>query len=128
MLTCLYDVVGLCLACIYVSMFLFPCYMVRSESSHAYMLGFMFFHVYVQSFYVFMYVSMPICLDLGFHMPMCLDLCSLHVLSYLSCAFALHSMFVCLDLGYVFHAMCYCSPFTALSFFHVFWSIGLDPI
>jgi len=44
MLTCLYDVVGLCLACIYVSMCLFPCYMVGSLSSHAYMLGFMFFH------------------------------------------------------------------------------------
>ena len=26
-------------------------------------------------------------------------------------------MFVCLDLGYVCHAMCYCSPFVVLSFF-----------
>ena len=34
-------------------MCLFPCYMVRSLSSHAYMLGFMFFRVYVLSFYMF---------------------------------------------------------------------------
>ena len=68
-----------------------------------------------------MYVSMPICLDLCIHMPMCLDLCSLHALCYLSCACALHAMFVCLDLGYVCHAMCYCSPFVALSFILVFW-------
>ena len=53
MLTCLDDVVGyallgsMCLTC------LFPCYMVRSLSSHAYMLGIMFFHVYVLSFYMF---------------------------------------------------------------------------
>ena len=33
-------------------------------------------------------------------------------------------MFVCLDLGYVCHAMCYCSPFVALSFFLVFWPSG----
>ena len=40
-------------------MCLFPCYMVRSLSSHAYMLGFMFFHVYMLSSYVYMHVSMP---------------------------------------------------------------------
>ena len=64
---------------------------------------------------------MPICLDLCFHMLVCLDLCSLHVLCYLPCACALHAMFVCLDLGYVCHAMCYCCPFVALSFFLEFW-------
>ena len=30
-------------------------------------------------------------------------------------------MFVCLDLGNVCHAMCYCSPFVTLSFFLAFW-------
>ena len=70
---------------------------------------------------VYMYVSMPICLDLCFHMLMFLDLCSLHALCYLSCPCVLHAMFVCLDLGYVCHAMCYCSLFVALSFFLVFW-------
>ena len=49
MLTCLYDVVSYALLG---SMFLFPCYMVRSLSSHAYMLGFMFFHVYVLGSYM----------------------------------------------------------------------------
>ena len=75
-----------------------------------------------------MYVSMPICLDLCFHMPMCLDLCSLHALCYLPCTYALHAMFVCLDLGSVCHAMCYCSPFVALSFFLLFWPIDSDLI
>ena len=68
-----------------------------------------------------MYVPMPICLYLCFHMPTCLDLRSLHAFSYIPCACALHAMFVCLDLGYVCHAMRYCSPFVALSFFLVFW-------
>ena len=71
---------------------------------------------------------MPICLDLCFHMPMYLDLCSLHAFCYISCACALHAIFVCLDLGYVCHVMCYCSPFIALSFFLVFWPIGSDSI
>ena len=78
--------------------------------------------------HVYMHVSMPICLDLCFHMPMCLDLFSLHALCYIPCACVLHAMFVCLDLGYVCHAMCYCSPFVALSFFIVFWPNGSNPI
>ena len=49
MLTCLYEVVGYALLR---SMCLFPCYMVRFVSSHAYMLGFKF-HVNVLGFYVF---------------------------------------------------------------------------
>ena len=78
--------------------------------------------------YVYMHVSMPICLYLCFHMLVCLDLRSLHVSCYFQCACALYAMFACLDLGYVCHAMCYCSPFVALSFFLVFWPIGSDPI
>ena len=50
-------------------------------------------------------------LDPCFHMPMCLNLYSLHALYYLPCACKLHAMFVCLDLGFVCHTMCYCSPF-----------------
>ena len=60
--------------------------------------------------------TMPICLDLGFHMLVCLGIFSLLAL----CVCALHAMIVCLDIGYVCHAMCYCSPFVALSFFLVF--------
>ena len=78
--------------------------------------------------HVYMHVSMPICLDLCFHMLVCLDLCSLHALCYLPCACVLHAMFVCLDLGYVCCAMCYCSPFVALSFFLVFLPNGWNPI
>ena len=52
-LTCVYDVVGYALLGSMCFMYLFPCYMVRSLSSHAYMLGFTFFHVYVLSFYMF---------------------------------------------------------------------------
>ena len=78
--------------------------------------------------YVYMHVSMPICLYLCFHMFVCLDLCSLHVSCYFPCACVLYAMFACLDLGYVCHAMCYCSPFVTLSFFLVFWPICLDPI
>ena len=74
--------------------------------------------------HVDVYVSMPTCLDLCFYMPMCLGLCSLHALYYLPCACALHAMFVCLDLGYICHAMCYYSPFVALSFFLMFWPFG----
>ena len=49
------------------------------------------------------------------------------------CWFSMHlcmlaSMFMCLDLGYVCHAMCYYSPFVTLSFFLMilaYW-FGLD--
>ena len=71
---------------------------------------------------------MLICLDLCSHMSMCLDLCSLYALCYIPCACVLHAMFVCLGLGYICHAMCYCSPFIALSFFLVFWPIGSELI
>ena len=42
-------------------------------------------------------------------------------------ACTLHAMFMCLDLGYVCHAMCYCSPFVALSFFLVFLAYWFGP-
>lgn len=40
---------------------------------------------------------------------------------YIPWACVLHAMFMCLDLGYVCHAMWYYSPFVVLSFFLVFW-------
>ena len=110
------------------SMCLFQCYMVRSLSSHAYMFGFMFFHVYVLSSYMFTRMSLCLCLYLCFHMLMHLDLCSLHVSCYFPCACVLYAMFACLDLGYVCHAMCYYSPFVALSFFLIFWPISSNLI
>ena len=75
---------------------------------------------------------MLICLDLCSHMSMCLDLCSLYALCYLPCACVLHAMFVCLDLGYVCHAMCYCSPFVPFIVFScvlAYWfEPDLDPV
>ena len=132
MLTCLYDVVGYALLG---SMCLFPWYMVRSMSSHACMLGFVFFHAFMLAFtcldvhlHAYMNISMLICVDQCAYMPMCSNLCSLHALCHLPYACVPHAMFMCLDLGYVCHAMCYCSPFVALSFFLVFWPIGSDLI
>ena len=125
----------LCLAWIYVFMRFFPYFMLRFTSIHAYILGLVLFHAFMLAFtcldvdsHAYMNTSIPICLDLCFHMLVYLDLCSLHALCYLPRACALHAMFACLDLGYVCHAMCYCSPFVASSFFLVFWPIGLDPI
>ena len=60
------------------------------------------------SLHAWIYVLYALC-----HLP-----CAL---CHLPCACALYAMFVCLDLGYVCHAMCYCSPFVALSFILVFW-------
>ena len=60
---------------------LFPCFVLRSASVHAYMLGFTFFHVYMLSFHMlthFLRMPMPrsmfMYLDLRFHMLVCLDL------------------------------------------------------
>ena len=75
-----------------------------------------------------MHVSMPMRLDLCFHMLVCSDPCSLRALCHYLCAYVLHTLCMCLDLGYVCHAMCYCSPFVAFSFFLVFWPIGSDLI
>ena len=98
-------------------------YMVGSLSSHAYMLGFVFFHAFMLT---------STCLDLCFHMPTCLDLCSLHAICYFPCACALHAMFMCLDLGYACHAMCYCSPFVpfvSISCVLAYWfRPDLDPM
>ena len=70
---------------------------------------------------------MPILLDQCFHMSTCLDLCSLNALCYISCACALHAMFVCLNLGYVFHAMCYYSSFVALVAFSCVFAHWFGP-
>ena len=129
MLTCLFDVVGYALLGSMCFMCLFPCYMVRS----------MFFtclyawiHVLpclcVKFLHIYMHTSTLICLDLCFHMLVCLDLCSLHALCYRLCACALHAMFVCLDLDYVCHAICYCSPFVTLFLFLMLWPNGQDQI
>ena len=50
MLTCLISFLWLCFALIYVFVCFSPCFMLRSASVHAYVLGFMFFHVYVLAF------------------------------------------------------------------------------
>ena len=126
MLTCLISCLWLCFTRIYVFVCFLPCFMLRSASVHAYMLGFTFFHVYVLAFtYSHMlpclcldlHFYMLACSDLGFHMLISLDLCSI---CFMPCACVLNAMFVCLDLGYVCHAMGYCSPFVALSFFLAF--------
>ena len=106
MLTCLYDVVGYALIGFMCFMCLFPCYMVISLSSHAYMLGFMFFQVYVLSFHMFtctflclyaqIYVFTCLCawiyvlcmLYVIFHMFVCSKPCSsCHVLLQPFCSF-----------------------------------------
>ena len=67
------------------------------------------------------FVLRPTCLDVHSHARMLVSLliCALCHLAYVC---ALYDMFVCLDLGYVCHAMCYYSPFVALSFFLVFFA------
>ena len=132
MLTCLYDAVGYALLG---SMCLFPWYMVRSVSSHACMLGFVFFHSFMLAFtcldvhlHAYMNISMLICVDRCAYMLICLNLCSLHALCHHLCACVLHAMFMCLGLDLVCHAMCFYSPFVTSSFFLVFWPIGSDLI
>ena len=102
----------LCFAQIYVFVCFLPCFMLRPTFVHVYMLGFCAILCLCAKFlHACMHVFMPLCLDLCFRMLVHMDLCSLHALCYLPCACVLHAMFVCLDLGYVCHAMCYCSPF-----------------
>ena len=117
--TCSHDCLMLLakLCQIYVFMHFFPCFLLRSTSIHVYMLGFMFYHVYVLSFYMF--TCMFLCLYAYIYVSTCLRF---------PCACALYAMFMCLDLGYVCHAMCYCSPFITSSFFPMFWPIGSNPI
>ena len=131
MLTCLFDVTGPALLGSMCFMCLFPCYMVRSMFSHAYILGFVFFHAFMLTStcldvhsHAYKHIFMRICLDLCFHMFVCLDLRSLHALCHFPHVLVPHAMFVYLDLGYVCHAICYCSPFVALSFFLVSWPNG----
>ena len=128
MLTCLISCLWICLAQIYMFVCTSYAHMPISESSHACMLGFMFYHVYVLNFYMF--TCMFLCLYAYIYASTCscVWIYSLHVSCYFPCAYALYAMFACLDLGYVCHAMCYCSLFVALSFFLVFCPIGLNPI
>ena len=70
MLTCWYDVIGYALLGSMCFMCLFPCYMIRSLSSHAYMLGFVFFYAFMLTStcldvhsYGYMHISMLICVD-----------------------------------------------------------------
>ena len=126
MFTCLFDVIGYALP---ESMCLSTFCHVSCLDLHSYMS----IHLdscclYAKFLHVYMHVSMPICLYLCFHMLVCLDLCSLHDLFHFPCDFALYTIFMCLNLGYVCHVMCYYSPFVALYFFLVFWPIGLDQI
>ena len=77
------------LAWVTVSMCLFPCYMIRSLSSHAYMLGFVFFYAFMLTStcldvhsYGYMHISMLICVDrcvymLGFMFFTCFILSSM---------------------------------------------------
>ena len=87
----------------------------------------MFYHAYVLAFtcshaccHAYAQIYIFICL--------CAQIYALLALCHLPCTCTPHSMFVCLDLGYVCHAMCYCSSFVALSFFLVFWPIGSNLI
>ena len=68
--------------------------------------------------------SMLICPNLCSYIPICPDL----QLSHLPCARVLRAMFLCLYLGYVCLATCYCSPSIALPFFLVFWTCGQNLI
>ena len=99
----------------------FYAYMPLSMSPHACMLGFSFLHAFMRAFtcldvhlHAYMHISMPIYFHAYFHAYI-----SLHASCYLPWACVLYAMSMCLGLGYVCHAMCYCSPFVALSFFLV---------
>ena len=129
MLTCLYDIVGyallgsMCLTC------LFPCYMVRSLSSHAYMLGIMFFHVYVLSFYMFTCIFL--CLHVQIYVLICL--CAwiyvLHMLYDIFHMLVRSMPCLCAQAQAMFVMSCaIVSPFVALSFFIVFQPNGWDLI
>ena len=106
----------LCLAWIYVFLCIFPCYMVRSLSSHAFLKhGFMFFHVYVLGLYMLMcmlyaYLSRSM-FSHAWVLGSMLFIC--FILSSMCLCTPCHVL--CLDLDYVCHAMCYCSPFVSLS-------------
>ena len=117
----------------FVCMFYAP--MPMSMPSYACMLEFVFFHAFTLTptyldvhSHAYMHIFMPICVDLCCHMLVCLDLCSLHAVCHLPCACALHAMFLCLNLGYVYHAICYCSHFFAFVFLScvLAWWLGPD--
>ena len=70
MLTCLISCLWLCLVQIYIFVCTFYDLIPESESSHACMLGFMFYHVYVLSFYTF--TCMLLCLYVQIYVFTCL--------------------------------------------------------
>ena len=79
--------------------------------------------------HVYMHISMLICVDRCVYMlKLMLSICSMlfPMLDQYVCVIL--AMFMCLDLGYVCHAMCYCSPFVPLSHFLAFWPIDSNPI
>ena len=68
-------------------------------------------------FYAYAYIYASTCL--------CVWIYALYMLyASFPCACVLYAMIAFLDLGYVCHAMCNCSPFVTLSFFLVFWPSG----
>ena len=109
--TCLISCLWLCLTLYACSMLLCLCLclhmLVGLDSCSSILLC---LHPHAQ-----MYIYMPKCIFPCLYVQIsvftCLDRCSLHALCYLPYACALYAMFVCLDLGYFCHAMCYCSPF-----------------
>ena len=107
MITYLISCLWLCPAQIYMFVCMFYDPMPMFMPSHACMLGFVFFHASILT---------STCLDV--HKPTCV----------VPCTCTLHAMFVCLGLGLVCHAMCFCSPFVALSFILVFWPISSNTI
>ena len=83
--------------------------------SYAYVYAFICLHAricYLPCFYAYIHMLRRTCLFPYLYV--------LYALYYLPCICVLHAMFVCLGLGLVCHAMCYCSLFVTLSFFLVF--------
>ena len=117
-------------------MCLFPCYMVRSSSSHACMLGFVFFHAFMLTsscldvhLHAYMHISMRICVDRYFYMLRLMFSSCFMPSSMCLCA---SRMFMWLSLDLVCHAMCYCShfvPFITFSYVLAQWlRPDLDPM
>ena len=121
-----YAQIHIC-TCLYAWIHVLPCLFASFNMFH------MHCHAYAQ-IYIFTCLHARIqvftCLYVWIYVLTCscVQIFSLLALCHLPCAYVLHAMFVCLDLGYVCLAMCYCSPFIALPFFLAFWRIGSDLI
>ena len=106
------------------------CFMTRSVYIHVYMLGSMFYHVYMLAFtcshtcchaYAQIYVFTCLCAWIN---ALCISCC-------FPCPCVIYAMFMCLDLGYVCHVMCYCTfcRFIFLSCALAYWlESDLDPM